>query len=163
MSLAIVAGALLASACSNSASASSCHNPLKLGANSISPVFVARLKVGEGEFEEIEKMVREFAQQRGWDIVVIPNSALPGHAWFQASVCETKGTLLSIDYIGSFGPDENGIFINVYQPQGGSSWKEPAKDLLQTFEAEWPGRLEFLRDSQLVARPAWYPDPIENP
>jgi hypothetical protein len=40
-------------------------------------------------------------------------------------------------------PTDKIVPINVYQPQGGDSWKEPVTAFVQRLSERWPGRIRF--------------------
>lgn len=131
----------------------SCHNPLRGGAQSITPQASFQLDVAMADWPAVRGELEAFAQARGWSIRadVRPEREFP---WFQASLCTEPGTEISV--MRAY--DEEGhLSISVFQPQGGTSWHAPLQTLQKQLETHWPGKVRYRYDDAAGPRPPWAP------
>jgi hypothetical protein len=131
----------------------SCHNTLRDGRQSIGQEASFDLRVGSGEWRSVAQEVEAFGRRRGWSILadVRPEDDFQ---WFQISMCQEPGTNIHVDGI----PEQQRLSFGVYQPQGGTSWREPFVELYLRIRQRWPGRIEFTGDvGQRIEPPGWVP------
>lgn len=102
----------------------------------MAPVATYSLLVAPSDWPAVEGMVRSFANQHGW-LIDGQVSQDADFRWFQFSLCVEPGTNFLIMQ-QAFGP---GLSILVFQPQGGTSWQPPLRDLLSRISERWPGRV----------------------
>ena len=135
---------------------SSCHNTLRDGRESISPVATFNLRVTMNEWSAVQSELDRFARENGWHTRadVRPD---PGFPWFQVSLCREPGTEI---FIHNAGFEENQMSVSVFQPQGGDSWQTPMRMLQDQFERRWPGRTGY---DEYDPRPPWARTPAELP
>lgn len=132
----------------------SCHNPLRDGRQSISPVISPFLRISDEEWTEFVGVFEAFATARGW---LVRRPAESGLGRVQVSICDPAGTLVQALRLGAPGGGP-GVRITVYQPQGGASWQAPVRDLLAQFSARWPGQVGFTDGRGYeTSRPSWLP------
>lgn len=129
----------------------SCHNPLRAGGTSIASTASFDLKVGPDQWRHAERIIHDFGVRGDWDILsdVRPDGDFK---WFQMSLCREPGTQISVQGLAEMGT----VYISVFQPQGGNSWREPFGALFDTIEANWPQSLEFQSVSgETISRADW--------
>lgn len=129
----------------------SCHNPLRGGGNNIAPVASFELKVGPDKWRRVERVIHGFGKERGWDILsdVQPDKDFK---WFQMSLCREPGTEIAVQGHA----DSGAVYVLVFQPQGGMSWREPFVTLLRRIETTWPKSVTFRgRTGATISRPNW--------
>lgn len=133
-----------------------CHNPLRNGGRSISSQVTATLDVSPADWPEIRRVMREFADERGWSYRENEAGDPATYAALSVSVCNEAGT--EIAALHHYSPEpalgseteastwSRAAFqmrIATYQPQGGDSWREPATTILGRIEELWGDRLTF--------------------
>lgn len=136
----------------------SCHNPMRDGRTSIGPELSASIALERRDWPALARIFAEFAQAAGWSFRDDSNQ-YPVPA-VSLSVCSVDGTqITAMRQVWQGEPDflaARGIAINVYQPQGGSTWVRPTEQLLQQIERRWPGKLAFQNErGEDVAAPAF--------
>lgn len=111
----------------------SCHNPLRDGGTSISPVAEAKFTVPMSDWQNLQSELDRFARENGWQVRadVRPD---PGFPWFQASLCRESGTNIFVSQDPFI---EGRVRISVYQPQGGKSWQAPLRALKTRLGRRW--------------------------
>jgi len=131
----------------------SCHNTMRDGRTSISPVAEFRLRATMQEWPAVQDEIDRFARENGWDVRadVRPD---PGFPWFQVSVCREPGTYI---FVTTAAFEQDQMSISVYQPQGGNSWQAPLRKLQDRFERRWPGRVNYSYGEYSTPRPPWAP------
>lgn len=136
----------------------SCHNTMRDGRTSIGPVARFNLNVGHEEWEAVAAEVHWVARQGGWSILseVRPYDDFK---WFQMSLCREPGTNILI-----IGHDEwKEVSFSVFQPQGGTSWREPFTELYLHIQRGWPGKIGFTGDEgEKISPPRWLPQTSEE-
>jgi hypothetical protein len=131
----------------------SCHNPLRDGGKSIAPVASFDLKVGPDQWRRVERLIRGFGTERGWDIRS-DNRPEGDFKWFQMSLCREPGTEIAVQGY----PEFRSVSVSVFQPQGGASWRQPFGALLGLVEEMWPKSVEFEgATGAKIGRPNWAP------
>jgi hypothetical protein len=130
----------------------SCHNPLRDGRDSISPVAGFNLHVSLGEWSAVQDELDLFANVHRWQrqADVRPDQGFP---WFQVSLCREPGTNIFI----TKGMEADDLSIFVFQPQGGDSWEAPLRRLQEHLERRWPGRTSYGYGPGASPRPPWAP------
>jgi len=129
----------------------SCHNPLRGGGNSIAPVATFDLNVGPDQWRRVERLIHGFGTEHGWDIRsdVRPDGDFK---WFQMSLCREPGTEIVVQGY----PEFRSVYVSVFQPQGGASWRQPFGALLRLVEETWPKSVEFEgATGAKIGRPNW--------
>ena len=117
----------------------SCHNLFRDGRTSIAPVLYFTVELAGGEWPRFQATAERFATAEGWAIDESNDKDKAfSHSRF-VSACVEPGTEIRFD--GAAMPDRSRARVSVYQPQGGTSWREPARRLLTSIQASFPGRL----------------------
>lgn len=129
----------------------SCHNPLRDGRTSIGPVASFDLRVGVDQWRNVEDEMEEFRRSGGWSVRsdVRTDESFP---WLQISLCKEPGTNIFVQGMAEF--DE--VNFGVYQPQGGSAWRQDFRALYDRISARWPAKIVF-KDGQgsPITTPEW--------
>lgn len=128
-----------------------CHNPLRDGRTSIGTAASFDLRVGVGEWRNVEDEVERFRRSGNWSIRSHVRTD-EGFPWLQISVCKETGTNIFVQGLVDF----NEVSFGVYQPQGGSSWRADFRALYDRISARWPTRIAF-KDGQgkAMSAPEW--------
>jgi len=129
----------------------SCHNPMRDGRSSIDPVAGFELRVPINDWPALRRELRRFTQSRNWSF---RDSTPPDRdmEWFDASVCTEAGTQIGTIYTAAGG---DSVLFSVYQPQGGDSWKQPARALQRQLEKRWPGKVAYQSGPYAQPAPPW--------
>lgn len=139
-----------------------CHNPLRDGRNFIAPAFNAQLSLPPQDFPELTQTFGRFAAERSWSF---RDSTRRGEfSFFSLSICTDEGTAIAAMQVTGPGVPALAadVSLNVYQPQGGSNWESPTRDLVHAIESRWPGHLKFQgSDGRQVERPPFLVAPSE--
>lgn len=116
----------------------SCHNTLRNGARSITPVASFGLRVGMDQWRTVEQEVKAFQSSGEWLIRgdIQADEGFPG---LLITLCTEPGTQITVRGIS----DWNEVRFSVYQPQGGSSWKQDFQGLYNRISARWPKEIFF--------------------
>jgi hypothetical protein len=138
-----------------------CHNTSRDGATTVSSRLSANLMIDAGDWRQLESVLQAFSDEEGWSLRPrIDGQEMPLRG-FVATLCTEPGTMIlfmqniaRVDLAARM-PSDRSLSINVYQPQGGESWREPAARLMGRLAGQWPGRLRFGTDP---AKPAPPPD-----
>lgn len=129
----------------------SCHNLLRDGRSSISPVARLELQVDDQEWPALIDVMRRVGTNHRLSIrdnsKVTPDVART----LYLSACN-DGVNIEVaeqrwahnDYKSLLG--DRGVSIAVYSQHDGSYWPRVAKPLVESLEARWPGRLRFRGD-----------------
>ncbi|WP_419808490.1 hypothetical protein [Sphingomonas sp.] len=131
----------------------SCHNPLRDGGTSIGPVASLDLDLPQRDWPVLDRELRLFARQRGWNVQADsqPVTAMP---WFQQSLCVEPGTQIMVM---NNTPERRALSVSVFQPQGGDSWQAPLRALQRRIESRWPHSTSYRYDAFASPRPPWAP------
>jgi hypothetical protein len=143
----------------------SCHNVFRGGGRSIPSQRNATLDLGPADWPEIKRTVQAFADERGWSYRVTEAGDPSSYAAMDLSICAEAGTVISVGQHYQPGPPAGSeraahpmprdVFVmrvDVYQPQGGDSWREPSEAFLDRLQARWGDRMEY-QDGQGRALP----------
>lgn len=134
----------------------SCHNPFRDGRTSISSQVNARLILPETEWSVLMQLFRAFAEANDWSL---RDDADQPPGLRNLSVCNVDGTQIAVFGLARREDETIAANISVYQPQGGDSWKAPARLLLKDIDARWPGRFHFTGpDGSPIDPPPFYRD-----
>jgi len=132
----------------------SCHNPLRDGRTSIGQVASFDLGVGVDQWRNVEQEVEKFRRSSDWSIRSDVRTD-PSFRWFQISLCRETGTNIFVQGMA----DLNEVDFGVYQPQGGSTWRQDFRVLYERINARWPTKVTF-KDGQgrQTGKPEWAAD-----
>lgn len=137
-----------------------CHNTLRDGRRSISPVAMASLDIPDTEWPRLREVLAGQARVGSWSIRDYSHSSEDVRR-VALSLCREPGTQLSVDKLVFPGhplpTDLQDISIATYQPQGGDSWIPLVRGVYREISVTWPGKLTF-KDSEgrVVKAPEWY-------
>lgn len=129
----------------------SCHNPLRGGQQSISPVASFDLLVDIDQWRNVQEEMEAFRRSADWSVRshVSIDENFP---WLQISLCRGLGTNIFVQGMADF----NEVSFGVYQPQGGSSWRRDFRALYHRISARWPTKIVFNDDEgKPIDAPAW--------
>ena len=108
----------------------SCHNTLRDGRDSISPVAQHDIVIPLSDWPDVEAELDAYAASEGWESRSNVRSD-PVYPQFYVSLCREVGTALEV----SANPwQEDTITLAVYQPQGGDSWRAPFNAMRKQLE-----------------------------
>ncbi|MBC8038729.1 MAG: hypothetical protein H7X89_16110 [Rhizobiales bacterium] len=137
-----------------------CHNPLRDGRTFIESEIGINLRVGMSEWKDVAAILEDFGRSIGWSVRNDIRN-VPGMIYsLYGSVCEDAGTEIMMNEM--FFPGDpitaigDRLAISVYQPQGGESWKDPTKKLVERLSKRWPGRVWFSGgQGEEIPPPEW--------
>jgi hypothetical protein len=135
-----IAAAISGSACVHALLTDhSCHNPLRDGSSSASPVATFNVHLPRAQWPALRDEFRQFARDNGWSFE-LGQGEYYRPALLDVDICTEAGTQIS-----AMPSDEssNDIPITVYQPQGGSDWQASFRALQRRIEARWPGVVSY--------------------
>ena len=136
----------------------SCHNVLRDGRPSISPVLFFTVELAGGEWPRLHDTATRFAAAERMDIDESNDKDKAFSPRRFVSACSEPGTKIMVD--GRDWPGTSRAIISVYQPQGGTGWQQPAARLLAAIEAALPGRLRRrLSDAEVQTPSILLPPP----
>jgi hypothetical protein len=136
----LIAAAVGASACVHALLTDhSCHNPLRDGSSSASPVATFNIHLPRAQWSALRDEFRQFARNNGWSFE-LGQGEYHRPALLDVDICTEAGTQIS-----AMPSDESGIDIpiTVYQPQGGSDWQVSFRALQRRIERRWPGVVSY--------------------
>lgn len=142
----------------------SCHNPMRDGRTSIATQIQADIGIVPADWPALVALVQDFARTNGWSYRdhVQPTGDF---IWLDISICNPAGTEFAFQSLGS--QTSHNIYLTVFQPQGGPSWRAPFRGLNRMLSARWPGRIQYRDDQgRGVPTPAWLaapPAPARKP
>lgn len=128
----------------------SCHNSLRGGASSISPVLNFFVDVPMSEWGEVKSLFSSFAIEQ--DLSLRDSSqSIPGTLEsLYLSLCRESGVNISIieqrwasqDYKHPI-PSILGVSIRVYSPNELDEWQSLAAAFIEAVERQWPSRITY--------------------
>ena len=136
----------------------SCHNVMRDGRRSISPVAGATLDITPVDWPRLRALLAEAGAAGNWSVRDLSRSR-EGFRRVSVSLCQEPGTNLNADHLLFDGQRDAipGVYIGVYQPQGGDSWVQPARIVYRRVSLAWPGKLAFKNSGgQRIDAPDWY-------
>lgn len=110
-----------------------CHNTLRDGRRSISPVAEFRIHAPMEDWDAVESDLRRYAKKEGWQVRadVRPDKGFP---WFQVSLCRETGTQF---FVTTYPFRSDTLSVHVTQPKGGDSWRLPFDELRDRLTEHW--------------------------
>lgn len=132
----------------------SCHNPLRNGGTSISPIAGFTLLAGKNQWPKVETVIEEFQRSNDWTIRsdVRLDDDFP---WFQVSVCEEPGTQIFVHGLLDFGGRDE-VRFDAFTFANGAEWKEAFRSIHDAVESQQLGELEYKHGEEWSADPpAW--------
>lgn len=132
----------------------SCHNPLRNGGSSISPIAGFALLAGKDQWPKVEAILEEFQRSNDWAIQsdVRLGDDFP---WFQVSVCEEPGTqIFAHGFLDFGGRDE--VRFDAFTFVDGAEWKDALRSIHDAVKSQQLGELEYKHGEEWSAEPpAW--------
>jgi hypothetical protein len=134
----------------------SCHNSRRHPEAPALWRLSASVRLGPGDWGELKDALSRFAADEGWSIRVRADDRGTNlRRFFFATLCTEPGTLIHVmqDIAAPGHPRSDvltdaAVLINLYQPEGHESWREPTARLFRRLSERWPGRLRFGSDPQ---------------
>ena len=135
----------------------SCHNPMQDGRPSLASETTLELDLDEEQWPDLVREFEDFNREQGWSIRT-DMSPPSEYRQLNISSCGPAGTDVTALAVKSSVSDvfTGKVMITVAQPQGGNSWREPARNLVRRLMLRWPGHVRF-KDEKGGDRvlPAW--------
>jgi len=116
----------------------SCHNALRDGGSSASPVATIDVHLPPAEWPALREEFRRFAKDRGWSFE-FGRGEYDRPAFLDVDICKEPGTEIS----AMPSNEKENISISIYQPQGGDDWQPSFHDLQRRIELRWPGSVSY--------------------
>lgn len=132
----------------------SCHNPLRAGGTSISPIAGFTLLAGKDQWPKVEAILEEFQRSNDWAIQsdVRLGDDFP---WFQVSVCEEPGTQLFVHGLLDFGGRDE-VRFDAFTFADGAEWEDAFRSIHDAVKSQQLGELEYKHGEVWSADPpAW--------
>lgn len=132
----------------------SCHNPLRGGGTSISPIAGFTLLAGKDQWPEVEVILQEFHRSNDWAIQsdVRLGDDFP---WFQVSVCEEPGTQIFAHGLLDFGGRDE-VRFDVFTFANGAEWQDALRSIHNAVKSQQLGELEYKHGEGWSSDPpAW--------
>ena len=132
----------------------SCHNPLRNGGVSISPVAGFTLLAGKDQWPKIEAILEEFQRSNDW---AIQSDVRLGEdfPWFQVSVCEEPGTQIFAHGLLAFGGRDE-VRFDAFTFADGAEWEDALRSIHNAVKSQQLGELEYKHGEEWsVEPPAW--------
>ncbi|MEM9084333.1 MAG: hypothetical protein AAGB23_00240 [Pseudomonadota bacterium] len=140
----------------------SCHNPLRNGSTSISPIASFTLLAGKDHWPKVEAILEEYQRSNDWAIRsdVRLGDDFP---WFQVSVCEEPGTqIFASGYLDFGGRDE--VRFDAFTFADGAEWEDALRSIHNAVESQSLGELEYKHGEEWSTEPpAWLSTGEEPP
>ena len=130
----------------------SCHNVLRDGRRSIAPVLFFTVKLAPTQWPRFQDTVERFAVGERWDIDESNDEDKKFSSLRFVNACSDSGTDVRFEGVDLPGP--GWVWVWVFQPQGGNDWQEPARRLLASIEAGFPGELRRTLSNTEVQSPS---------
>jgi hypothetical protein len=132
----------------------SCHNPLRNGGASISPVAGFSLLAGKDQWPKVEAILKEFQRSNDWAIQsdVRLGNEFP---WFQVSVCEEPGTQIFVHGLLDFGGRDE-VRFDAFIFANGAEWEDAFRSIHNAVKSQQLGEIEYKHGEEWSAEPpAW--------
>ena len=132
----------------------SCHNPLRNGSTSISPIASFTLLAGKDQWPKVEATLEEFQRSNDWAIQsdVRLGDEFP---WFQVSVCEEPGTQIFAHGLLDFGGRDE-VRFDASTFANGAEWEDALRSIHNAVESQRLGELEYKHGEEWSTEPpAW--------
>jgi len=132
----------------------SCHNPLRNGDTSISPIAGFTLLAGKDQWPKVEAILGEFQRSNDWAVQsdVRLGDDFP---WFQVSVCEEPGTQIFVHGLLDFGGRDE-VRFDAFTFANGAEWQDALRSIHDAVKSQQLGEVEYKHGEEWPSDPpAW--------
>jgi hypothetical protein len=139
----------------------SCHNLLRDGRASAAPQIEIDLDIKPEDWPRLSSLFNEFSRTHGMLFRDLSENQPHVLKALSLSICNSAGQVISVEdlrwasnhYVSSM--PGYGVPINIFNLNGRAGWRSIARQLVDTLDNQWPGKVRF-RDGrgELIQEPA---------